>query len=68
MGRAAYEPIWAQDAASAVLGALEAEPGRYELAGPERLTYEQIARLIAALGRPGATLPPRPAPLRALRR
>jgi len=51
-GRAAYEPIWAQDAARAVLGALDAEPGRYELAGPERLTYEQIARLIAtAAGR-----------------
>ncbi|MEO7198404.1 MAG: NAD(P)H-binding protein [Solirubrobacterales bacterium] len=47
-GQAAYEPIWAQDAAQAVLGALEAESGRYELAGPERLTYEQIARLIAA--------------------
>jgi NADH dehydrogenase len=47
-GRAAYEPIWAADAADAVIGALEAEPGRYELAGPERLTYEQIARLIAA--------------------
>lgn len=47
-GRAAYEPIWAQDAARAVIGALEADPGRYELAGPERLTYEQIARLIAA--------------------
>lgn len=47
-GQAAYEPIWAQDAAQAVLGALEAESGRYELAGPDRLTYEQIARLIAA--------------------
>lgn len=51
-GRAVYEPIWAQDAAGAVLGALEAETGRYELAGPERFTYEQIARLIAtAAGR-----------------
>lgn len=47
-GRAAYEPIWAQDAARAVIGALDAEPGRYELVGPERLTYEQIARLVAA--------------------
>lgn len=47
-GRAAYEPIWAGDAADAVLGALEADPGRYELAGPERLTYEEIVRLIAA--------------------
>lgn len=47
-GDAAFEPIWAADAADAVLGALDGEPGRYELAGPERLTYEQIARLIAA--------------------
>lgn len=47
-GRAAYEPIWAQDAARAVIGALDAEPGRYELVGPERLTYEQMARVIAA--------------------
>jgi len=47
-GRAAYEPIWAQDAARAILASLEAEPGRFELAGPERLTYEQIARIIAA--------------------
>lgn len=47
-GRALYEPIWAGDAASAVIGALEAKPGRYELAGPDRLSYEAIARLIAA--------------------
>ncbi len=47
-GRSAYEPIWAQDAARAVLASLEAEPGRYELAGPERLTYEQIARIVAS--------------------
>lgn len=47
-GRAAYEPIWARDAARATMGALDAPPGRYELVGPERLTYEQIARLIAA--------------------
>jgi len=38
----------AQDAARAVIGALAAEPGRYELVGPERHTYEGIARLIAA--------------------
>jgi NADH dehydrogenase len=47
-GRAAYEPIWATDAARAVISALEHPPGRFELAGPERLTYEQQARLIAA--------------------
>lgn len=46
-GRSVYEPIWAQDAAQAVMGALDAEPGRYELAGPDRITYEGMARLIA---------------------
>ena len=47
-GRSAYEPIWAHDVARAVVASLDAEPGRYELAGPERLTYEQIARIVAA--------------------
>ena len=47
-GQAPYEPIWAVDAARAVIAALEESPGRYELAGPERMTYEQVARLIAA--------------------
>ena len=36
------------DAARAVVASLERPPGRFELAGPERLTYEQQARLIAA--------------------
>ncbi len=47
-GRSAYEPIWAQDAARAVIASLDTDPGRYELVGPERLTYEQIARIIAS--------------------
>jgi NADH dehydrogenase len=47
-GQSGYEPIWAQDVAKAVLASLDAPAGRYELAGPERLTYEQQARLIAA--------------------
>jgi len=47
-GRAAFEPIWARDAARAAIAAIEAEPGRHELAGPERFTYNQIARLIGA--------------------
>lgn len=47
-GQAGYEPIWAQDVARAVLASLDAPAARYELAGPERLTYEQAARLIAA--------------------
>jgi len=48
-GDAAFEPIWAEDVARAVLGGLGGDHhGRYELAGPDRLTYDQIARLIAA--------------------
>lgn len=51
-GRAAYEPLSARDAAAATIAALAADPGRYELAGPERLTYDEIARVIgAAAGR-----------------
>ena len=46
-GRSSYEPIWAQDAARAVVASLGETPGRFELAGPERLTYEQLARMIA---------------------
>ncbi len=49
-GRAQYEPIWALDAAGAVMGLLgRADNGagpheRLELAGPERLSYDQIVR------------------------
>lgn len=46
-GRAMYEPLWARDAARAVLASLDREPGRFELAGPERMSYEQVARVIA---------------------
>jgi NADH dehydrogenase len=49
-GRAAYQPIWAEDVARCVLAALGRDGGpteRFELAGPESLTYEQMARLIA---------------------
>jgi NADH dehydrogenase len=46
-GRAVYEPLWAQDAARAVMASLDREPGSFELAGPERMSYEQIARVIA---------------------
>ncbi|HYH62248.1 MAG TPA: NAD(P)H-binding protein [Solirubrobacterales bacterium] len=47
---AVFEPIWAQDVARCVITELDkAESGkrRYELAGPERLTYEEMARVIA---------------------
>jgi NADH dehydrogenase len=47
-GRAMYEPIWSHDAAAAVVGLLEQngnEPHRrLELAGPQRLSYDDIVR------------------------
>ena len=48
-GKAAFQPIWAKDVARCVVAELERDhkKGRYELAGPERLTYEQMGRLIA---------------------
>ena len=48
-GDAAFEPIWADDAAAAVQAVLEGRgDGRrlYELAGPETLTYDDIVRTI----------------------
>jgi uncharacterized protein YbjT (DUF2867 family) len=55
-GDSVYEPIWAEDVARCVVADVAAANGggsrRLELAGPERLTYDQIARLIAhAAGR-----------------
>jgi uncharacterized protein YbjT (DUF2867 family) len=54
-GDSVYEPIWAQDVASCVLADVTGGDGgsrRLELAGPQRLSYDQIARLIArAAGR-----------------
>jgi NADH dehydrogenase len=47
-GKAEYQPIWAADVARCVIASLEKGDERYELAGPETLTYEQMARLIAA--------------------
>jgi uncharacterized protein YbjT (DUF2867 family) len=53
-GKAAFQPIWAHDVARCVVAALAREngPGRYELAGPETLTYEQMGKVIArSIGR-----------------
>ncbi len=47
---ASYEPIWARDVGRCVVAELDRDdPGdrRYELAGPERLTYEEMGRVIA---------------------
>src|SRR3546814_3837409 len=52
--KARYEPIWADDVADCVVSALaKSEPdARYEMAGPETLTYDAIAReLLAGAGR-----------------
>jgi len=47
-GQAAFQPLWAADAARCVLAVLErGGPGRVELAGPQTLTYDAMARIIA---------------------
>src|SRR5665213_1248803 len=55
-GRAAYQPIWAEDVADCVMSTLNAPAGegatdkprhtRYELAGPETLSQNDIVRLV----------------------
>jgi uncharacterized protein YbjT (DUF2867 family) len=54
-GRAAFQPIWARDVAECVVAALGAEKlePRYELAGPETMTYDEMADLVSRVaGRP----------------
>jgi uncharacterized protein YbjT (DUF2867 family) len=47
-GRALYEPIWSHDAAAAVVNLLAQDGNephrRLELAGPQRLSYDEIVR------------------------
>jgi uncharacterized protein YbjT (DUF2867 family) len=46
-GKARYQPIWVDDAAAAVMGILQGRADgrkRFELAGPEMLSYDEIAR------------------------
>ena len=54
-GRALYQPIWVQDAADCVLGALREPPEgpqSFELAGPQTLSHTDIVRLVLrSLGR-----------------
>lgn len=56
-GRASYQPIWAEDVADCVVAALDARPpdgtpARYELAGPETMSYEGMVDLaLRAAGR-----------------
>ncbi len=60
-GGARFEPIWALDAARCVVAALaQGERERYELAGPELLSYDEMSDLvsrIAGLPRPLVHLP-----------
>jgi uncharacterized protein YbjT (DUF2867 family) len=54
-GQARYQPIWARDVAHTVVNALKDQGGtdRYELAGPETLSYDEISDLVSwASGRP----------------
>jgi uncharacterized protein YbjT (DUF2867 family) len=53
-GRAHFQPIWATDAARCVVSALGAAPrARYELAGPETFSYDEMSDLVSRLaGRP----------------
>jgi uncharacterized protein YbjT (DUF2867 family) len=55
-GRALYQPIWARDVARCVASAINGSPqspdGRYELAGPEVLSYDDIVeRVLETTGR-----------------
>jgi NADH dehydrogenase len=53
-GGARFQPIWAADAARCVVAALAVEArDRYELAGPETLTYDEMSDLVSRVaGRP----------------
>jgi NADH dehydrogenase len=49
-GRAVYEPIWAEDVADCVIASLREANGagdeRYELAGPQTLSYNDLVRTV----------------------
>jgi uncharacterized protein YbjT (DUF2867 family) len=54
-GRALFQPIWSHDVADCVMAALErpARGERYELSGPETLSYDAIVEIVLrAAGRP----------------
>jgi uncharacterized protein YbjT (DUF2867 family) len=54
-GKARFQPIWAADAARCLAAALRdgGREDRYELAGPETLSYDDMADLVSrAAGRP----------------
>jgi NADH dehydrogenase len=51
-GEALYQPIWAEDVADCVMGALRLDPStgaareRFELAGPQTLSHAAIVELV----------------------
>src|SRR3954449_3295241 len=53
-GDAAFQPIWSADAARCVVAALDGgDRDRYELAGPQTLTYDEMSDLVSRIaGRP----------------
>ena len=59
-GQAVYQPIWAEDVADCIVAALGLPPDgvrRYELAGPQTLSHQQIVELmLRAAGRPRPTV------------
>jgi NADH dehydrogenase len=62
-GRALYQPIWADDVAHAIVAALDGGVGgvdgdrRYELAGPQTLSHQEIVELVLrAAGRARPTI------------
>jgi uncharacterized protein YbjT (DUF2867 family) len=64
-GRAPFQPIWAEDVADCVMTALpggtaerDADGARYELAGPETLTYRDIVEItLGSIGRQRRVVP-----------
>jgi NADH dehydrogenase len=47
-GRAHFQPIWAEDVADCVIAALadgQRDGARYELTGPETLTYQEVVEI-----------------------
>jgi uncharacterized protein YbjT (DUF2867 family) len=72
-GRATFQPMWAEDVADCVIAALPGGPmasqsdgARYELAGPETLSYRDVVEI--ALGSFHRRRPIVPVPLRIVHR
>jgi uncharacterized protein YbjT (DUF2867 family) len=53
-GRALFQPIWADDVAACLVGVIDGAPGgRYELAGPDTMSHEEMVRAaLRSFGRP----------------